>query len=111
MDADDFRGQFDDHFEEALMDYDGSFETASSVAAVSLFDPTWSLQNRQLGLAWPLVKNERKKWRSRAEQYEHSITCRNSLFDCSPTLSTSIQFRMFSSWCGLAPSEPSKPSL
>ena len=80
----DFRGQFTDHFEEALMDYDGSVETAESTVKVSLFDPTWSRNNRNLALAWPLFAHEKTKWRSREQEYNHRISCRNSLFDSAP---------------------------
>lgn len=73
----DFVGQFTDHWEEGLMDYDGSPETAAPVVEVSLFDPTWSITNRKLALAWPLFAHERTKWRTRDEEYAQRIACRN----------------------------------
>jgi len=81
---DDLVGQFSDHWEMALMDYDGNLETAGPVVQASLFDPTWSLENRALALAWPLLKHEKTKWTSREQEFEHRITCRNLHFSAKP---------------------------
>jgi hypothetical protein len=80
----DFVGQFEDHWEEGLMDYDGSVESALPTVEVRLFDPTWSRANRRLALAWPLLKNERLKWSSREEEYEDRVSCRNLEFSAEP---------------------------
>ena len=68
------------------MDHDGSIASAKSIVEVSLFDPTWSRENRLLALAWPLLENERRKWVSREQEYQHRVSCRNPLFGFSPTL-------------------------
>jgi hypothetical protein len=81
---DDFIGQFEDHFESGLMDYDGSVETARPEVEVSLFDPTWLLNNKNLAMAWPLLKNEKPKWRSRWEQYSYMISCVNLKYKLKP---------------------------
>ena len=76
----DFSGQFEDHFETGLMDYNGSIETANPEVEVSLFDPTWMKQNKKLAMAWPLLKNEKSKWYSREEQYSYMVSCINLKF-------------------------------
>lgn len=78
----DLIGQFQDHWEMALMDYNGSLETASSKIEVNLFDPTWFIKNKKLAMAYPLLKNELNKWINREQQYEYMITCRNLQFNC-----------------------------
>ena len=77
---DDFKGQFEDHYGTGLMDYDGSIETAKPEVEVSLFDPAWMIENKKLALAWPLLKNEKPKWKSRQEKYNYMISCRNPKF-------------------------------
>ena len=74
---DDVVDQFGDHWEAGLMDYDGTIESADPVVHITLYDPTWSLQNRAAALAWPLLKNERAKCASREEQYRYRTTARN----------------------------------
>lgn len=81
---DDFIGQFTDHWQLGLMDYDGSIETAGSDVLVDLFDPTWYLENPKLAQAWPLLKHESTKWRSRQDQYVYVTTCRNLNFTARP---------------------------
>jgi len=81
---DDFIGQFDDHFETGLMDYDGSIEIAEPEIEVSLFDSTLMMKNKKLAMAWPLLKNEKSKWSSRKEQYSYMVSCANSRFKMKP---------------------------
>lgn len=59
----DFVGQFKDHWESGLMDHAGTTESADPRVRVSLYDPSWSIANRQLALAWPLMKHERSNGR------------------------------------------------
>ena len=94
---DEFIGQFKDHREMGLMDYDGSIESASPVVEASLFDPAWSINNRKLALAWPLLAHERAKWSSREQEYAYRISCRNPLFAAEAAradLSESQQIRL-----------------
>jgi hypothetical protein len=72
-----FIGQFEDHFETGLMDYNGSIQLANPEVEVSLFDPTWMKENKKLSLAWPLLKNEKPIWKSREEKYNYMISCTN----------------------------------
>jgi hypothetical protein len=84
LSRDDFIGQFTDHWEGALMDHDGTPDTAGSVVRVELYDPRWSLEHREAALAWPLLTHERTKWRSREEQYRYRTSSRNLEFVASP---------------------------
>jgi hypothetical protein len=79
---DDFIGQFKDHWEMGLMDYDGAPETANPIVEVSLFDPTWQIENKNMAMAWPLLKHEKLKWLSRQQHYEYMTSCRNLRFYC-----------------------------
>jgi len=81
---DDFVGQFEDHWEGGMMDYDGTPETADSVVRVGLYDPTWSRDNVDAALAWPLLNHESTKWLSREEQYHYRTSTRNTEFVVTP---------------------------
>lgn len=81
---DDFAGQFKDHWESALMDHAGTLKNANPDVAVSLYDPSWSIANRDLALAWPLLTHERTKWASREEEYQSRISSRNTDFVATP---------------------------
>src|ERR1700741_4058174 len=74
---DDFIGQFTDHWEDGLMDHSGPPESADSAVQVALYDPSWSIQNPKLALAWPLLGFESTKWSSRDEQYQYRVSARN----------------------------------
>jgi hypothetical protein len=77
-------GQFEDYWERALMDYDGNLDVAEPIVEVSLWDPTWYRENKGPHFAWDLLKNERKRWKSREEEYSYKITCRNEKFKAVP---------------------------
>jgi hypothetical protein len=83
---DEFIGQFTDHWEAGLMDHSGTPESADATVRVSLYDPSWSLENRDAALAWPLLKYERTKWSSRDEQYRYRTSSRNPEFHVSPIM-------------------------
>src|SRR5262245_32136036 len=80
----DFVGQFTDHWDFALMDYDGTIESASPVVEASLFDACASVEHRIEILAWPLLKHERTKRSSRQEEFEYRVSCRNAQFVARP---------------------------
>lgn len=46
-----FIGQFEDHWEMALVDYNGGIESANDNVEVYLYDPNWSIENKNLCLA------------------------------------------------------------
>lgn len=75
---DDFIGQFEDHWEMGLMDYNGDIETASNKVSVRLYNPEWARENKASCMAWPLLKNEIPRWNSREEQYQYLVSCNNS---------------------------------
>jgi hypothetical protein len=85
--AEDFRGQFADHYEMGLMDYNGSVETAVDTVRISLFDPQSMLEQRATLSRWPLSKHERKNWQSRREFIDYYLSYRNREFEFA-TLST-----------------------
>ncbi len=78
--ADDFKGQFEDHWEEGLMDYNGTVESASQHVKLEFFDPANMRANLESLSAWPLLKNAAKKWASRREKLEYFLSCRNEIF-------------------------------
>ena len=80
----DFIGQFEDHLETGLMDYNGTIEKAISIVEISLYDPTPSLKNKSL--VWPLLKNEKNKWNTREEEYNYRTSCSNLEFELNPIL-------------------------
>lgn len=79
-----FIGQFEDHWESGLMDHAGTLASADPRVRISLYDPSWSTANKQLALAWPLLKHERTKWSSREEEYESRVSSRNADFAATP---------------------------
>lgn len=84
LSADDFRGQFSDHFEMGLMDYNGAIETAHERTTLALFDPAKMAQNRASLAVWPLLRHERSQWPSREARLEYLLSTRNDLFVLSP---------------------------
>ncbi len=73
----DFIGQFKDHWEMGLMDYNGTIESANQNVELYLYNPSWAIENKHLCMAWPLLKNEISLWSSRAEKYDYLISCVN----------------------------------
>jgi hypothetical protein len=82
----DFVGQFTDQWEAGLMDHSGTPEDAQSIVRVGLYDPSWSLENRDEAMAWPLLTHQRTKWSSREEQYRYRTSSRNCEFLVSPMM-------------------------
>lgn len=78
--AEDFRGQFADHYEMGLMDYNGSVEVASDIVSFSLFDSRPMMRHREELSRWPLFKNEREVWGSRQDRIDYFLSCRNPEF-------------------------------
>jgi len=86
----DFIGQFKDHWDEALMDYDGTPESANPIVEISLFDSKWLEENKETALSWPLLKHEKLIWNSRQELYDYLISNSNRKFHCD-TVSVDLQ--------------------
>ena len=72
--------QFTDHWEEALMDYNGSLEDANEVVTIHLWDPRSFRQNPEQILGWPLFSYEETRWQSRREWFDYMASCRNDEF-------------------------------
>jgi len=77
----DFRGQFKDHGDTFIMDYNGSVETASDVVTFKLYDQRLMEKGREQIARWPLSKYERTVWKSRKEFIEYLLSGRNREFD------------------------------
>lgn len=63
--AEDIRGQFTDHGEQAAMDYNGSIEDANEFVTITLWDPAPLRAGYDELLAWPLFTHQRARWQSR----------------------------------------------
>jgi hypothetical protein len=86
LSAEDFAGQFTDHYAMGLMDYDGSIATASQDVSIVLFDPNQLLASIDLVRAWPLLPYESRRWTSREEVISYLLSSRNPLFAAQPLI-------------------------
>jgi len=73
-------GQFTDHWDMALMDYNGSIEEANDIVTIRLFDPAPLREGYQQLLSWPLFSHESTRWHSRREWLDYMASCRNDQF-------------------------------
>ncbi len=80
----DFVGQFKDHWQSGLMDYQGGPEDAASLVQVSLFDPRPLRRDRKQAMAWPLLRHELTQWSTRKAAYAYTTSCRNDEFEADP---------------------------
>jgi hypothetical protein len=78
-------GQFKDHWEEGLMDFNGTLESASQSATFFLFNVRDLQTNLKIALAWPLLTYEKTVWRSRREQVDYFLSCRNDQYSLPET--------------------------
>ncbi len=76
----DFIGQYEDHWQMGLMDYNGTIHDAKPKAEVYLFNPEWTINNKDSYLAWPLLKNEIPLWGSKEEKYNYLTSCSNHMY-------------------------------
>ena len=82
--------QFEDTWESGLMDYNGDLNTANPVVSVHLFDLDSFRAHLDIARAWPLLKNERKRWSSREARIQDILSCRNDLFSAQ-TMSLNLE--------------------
>jgi len=82
--ASEFRDQFDSHYEIGLMDYNGSIETASQVAAFDLQYQDKLYPSLEIARKRPLLGYERLKWQTSGEMIAYFLSCRNSEFFTEP---------------------------
>ena len=78
--GEEIRGQFRDHWDMALMDYNGSIEEANDVVTIRLFDPMPLREGYERLLSWPLFAHESTRWHSRREWLDYMASCRNDQF-------------------------------
>ena len=78
--ASDITGQFTDHWEMALMDYNGTLDQAVDVVTLRLFDPAPTREHYNELLAWPLFTHEHSRWKSRQDFLDYFLSCRNDRF-------------------------------
>jgi hypothetical protein len=78
--GEEIRGQFTDHWDMALMDYNGSIEGANDIVTIRLFDPAPLREEYEQLLSWPLFAHESTRWHSRREWLDYMASCRNDQF-------------------------------
>ena len=78
LDAEDFRHQFNDHHEFALMDYDGSIESACQTVEINLLNVQRMAKSG--ALAWPLTQHGRKIWKSKKGKADYFLSSSNEKF-------------------------------
>jgi hypothetical protein len=79
--AESFRGQFKDHGETFIMDFNGSVESASDVVVFELYDSRLMKEDKGKVSRWPLSKYEKTVWHSRKEFMDYFISCSNPEFE------------------------------
>jgi len=72
--------QFTDHWDMALMDYNGSLEEAKGLVTIHLWDPCSFREHPEQILNWPLFSYEKTLWESRREWFDYIASCRNDEF-------------------------------
>jgi hypothetical protein len=80
------RGQFEDHWAEALMDHSGTLDEARQDVTFVLFDPKRLRENIVLASASPLLPYEKTVWASRAQRIDYLLSCRNELYRFEETI-------------------------
>jgi hypothetical protein len=78
--GEEIRAQFTDHWDMALMDYNGSIEEANDIVTIRLFDPASLRKGYEQLLSWPLFAHESTRWHSRREWLDYMASCRNDQF-------------------------------
>jgi hypothetical protein len=78
-------GQFKDHWEEGLMDFNGTLESAGQTATFFLFNVRELQTHLDRAMAWPLFTHEKTVWQSRSEQVSYFLSCCNSQYSLPET--------------------------
>ena len=68
--------QFTDHWDMALMDYNGSLEDANELVTIHLWDPCSLREDSEQVFAWSLFSYEKTRWKSRREWFDYMASCR-----------------------------------
>lgn len=77
LSADDIAGQFKDHWEEGLMDYNGTLENADQSVDLFLPDVRLIRSGQRAFLVWPLLTHEKTAWASRQEKLDYFLSSAN----------------------------------
>jgi hypothetical protein len=72
--------QFTDHWDMALMDYNGSLEDANELVTIHLWNAAPLREGYDELLAWPLFSYQKTRWKSRREWLDYMASCRNHEF-------------------------------
>jgi len=67
------------------MDYNGSIGSAVQVVYLDLLDTKRIVKNKKMLLSFPLMPNESKKWKSRAELINYWLSSANDDFFFFPS--------------------------
>jgi hypothetical protein len=78
--SEEISGQFTDHWDMAIMDYNGSIEEANDIVTIRLFDPAPLREDYEQLLSWPLFAHESTRWHSRRDWLDYMASCRNDQF-------------------------------
>jgi hypothetical protein len=71
---------FTDHWDMALVDYNGSLEEANELVTIHLWNPREFREHAESILAWPLLSYEKTRWTTRREWFDYMASCRNDRF-------------------------------
>ena len=66
------------------MDYNGTIETAGPNVCLELLDTKRIAKNKDMLLSFPLMPNESKRWKSRAELIDYWLSSVNEHFVSVP---------------------------
>jgi hypothetical protein len=80
LQADESSGQFKAHWEEGLMDFNGTLESAPQDVTLFLCDVAAIRSNRRVLMAWPLLTHERELWTSRQQKIDYFLSCANERY-------------------------------
>src|SRR5437762_8588071 len=79
--AEDIKGQFTDHWEEALMDYNGSIDDANELVTIRLWDPAALARvTRRASRLAAIHSSARARWQTRRDYLDYMASCRNDEF-------------------------------
>jgi hypothetical protein len=82
--ADEFMEQFDSHYEIGLMDYNGSFETASQVVDIDIHYQNFLYPSLDIAYKRPLLEYEKHRWQSSKEMIAYYLSCQNDKYFADP---------------------------
>jgi hypothetical protein len=88
---DEIYGQFLDHHEVGLMDYNGSIDKIIS-ASINILDLSDFKKNLRSINAWPLLKHEKTNWDDRKKKSNYILSSNNELYKMNDCIVDKINF-------------------